>query len=200
MEGGHYEQRVWQSVKYGMKCRTCLCNSHVYIYGFRIICPEGMAGILRPNQNPKIRNKRKKKRCPWTESWDHLWLLGGRHRRSQQIRNQRNGQRVKIISNYHRNHRKNVWLLEMKTKDSWVRDQSWWAWWEQEVRSHNVRSKCMGRKWTSGKGWGGLDPGRKFPLSQKSLFKYLMTALKSSPSLLRQNLFTNSADCHMLSI
>ena len=57
--------------------------------GLGIICPEEMADSLRAAKNPMTKNKREKKRCSWT---DPLWLLNGRHRRSYQMRNQRNGQ------------------------------------------------------------------------------------------------------------
>ena len=34
--------------------------------GLGIICPEEVADSLSTNKNPRARNKREKKRCPWT--------------------------------------------------------------------------------------------------------------------------------------
>lgn len=136
---------------------------------------------MRANKKPWARNKREKKRCPWTEPWDHLWLVDLRHRRSHQMRNQRRGWRVRIIPISYRNQSKGAFMRELMIMkdDHWGQEgeRRWWAWRGQssDDRSQNVRSKWVGSNWRSGRGceW----------LRQVSFL-----SLRSSPSSTRRQL------------
>ena len=66
-------------------------RSMVPSMGLGVICPEQRADSLRADKNPGVESK-EKKRSSQAELWGHLWLVGGRYRRTYQIRNQRNGQ------------------------------------------------------------------------------------------------------------
>ena len=151
------------------------------------ICPEVMADSLWPNQNPRARNKRAKIRCPQTEPWDHLWLLGGSHRMRHQMRKQRNDQRVKIIPNYYRNQRKRLSKRTHHHKGWRLRKSGWKSsvgelGESRKFRSQDVRSKWVGRKWTREGGEENWTQASEFPVSEPP-FKYSKTVLKSSLSL-----------------